>query len=618
MNAPLPLAETLFRRLVRRAGEFHGDRGGQILPLVFFLGIAFFVGVGLVVNTGKVVNRRIQSQDAVDAATVSGATSIARGMNFVARNNVTNAKILASIVIIRSFEPAIKASDLILKGWRIAAEIMIRVGDVLEKIPFPPGISQAGTVVKIAGGFIKAKVKQEMKTLKALLKIVKPIASKWDNEIKAGRDIGLGKGFGWKAVKGLSLFGDILGYGTPILAQLTAKTVHQSNLGTEPGSDCWLLPVYARLPACKGFASSFTKKVTPYVAKITSYMDIPGWLLLTLSMFPLTYRGAVVIEMAKIFLTVDVGVGTGVDGPDVGDDADAIRMKQLADEVDEREEEVATKSKRYDELENTLIPAKETEVTTAQAAYDKAVKDHGATSTQASVASTTLNTKKDELKKLKEERDTIKARIAVLQAEIEERNKEMEEIVKRRQSEGPGAGAGAGGGLGDPVPGIGQKLAMRTFHPWLVSGEDWPKAFTYWGLAWRSTGDRFLPGVYPDPTTPLPEPLGNLPLSDKAFTYAAARVYSPNRADLWTADWRAKLVRAELSLLPVNPFGRPPSTCAQTGPYLDVYAKLNLGFEIDLFGWIWKLPIPFDWPDWEFDIDWNLTLPNGPGALGKH
>mgnify|MGYP003515729168 CR=1 FL=1 len=159
-------------------------------------------------------------------------------MNFVARNNVTNAKILASIVIIRSFEPAIKASDLILKGWRIAAEIMIRVGDVLEKIPFPPGISQAGTVIKIAGGFIKAKVKQEMKTLKALLKIVKPIASKWDNEIKAGRDIGLGKGFGWKAVKGLSLFGDILGYGTPILSQLTAKTVYQSNLGTEPGSDC--------------------------------------------------------------------------------------------------------------------------------------------------------------------------------------------------------------------------------------------------------------------------------------------------------------------------------------------------------------------------------------------
>ena len=90
--------------------------------------------------------------------------------------------------------------------------------------------------------------------------------------------------------------------------------------------------------------------------------------------------------------------------------------------------------------------------------------DHGLTSSQATAAKTTLNTKKDELKALKDERDTVKARIEVLQGEIEERNAEMEKIAKRRQEEGaPGAGAGAGAGLGDPVPGVGQKLAKRTF-----------------------------------------------------------------------------------------------------------------------------------------------------------
>ena len=53
----------------------------------------------------------------IDAAAVSGATSLARGMNYLARNNVTMTKVLASIVVVRSFEPAIKASKLILKGW---------------------------------------------------------------------------------------------------------------------------------------------------------------------------------------------------------------------------------------------------------------------------------------------------------------------------------------------------------------------------------------------------------------------------------------------------------------------------------------------------------------------
>jgi hypothetical protein len=75
----------------------------------------------------------------------------------------------------------------------------------------------------------------------------------------------------------------VLGYGTPILAQMTTKTVYVANLGEKSESvdtplgkvkvpDCWLLPVYARLPACKGPASSFAKKVA-----LRRHDHVPTW-----------------------------------------------------------------------------------------------------------------------------------------------------------------------------------------------------------------------------------------------------------------------------------------------------------------------------------------------------
>jgi hypothetical protein len=164
------------------------------------------------------------------------------------------------------------------------------------------------------------------------------------------------------------------------------------------------------------------------------------------------------------------------------------------------------------------------------------VADHGTTSKEAGAARDVLKTKKDELKKLKDERDTVKSRIEQLQAEIEERNAEMEEIAKRRQEQGgPGAGVQVGGVRGDPVPGVGQVFFKRTFHPWLVLGDEWPKSFTYWGLATaRSrTASSWASTLRPPPAA---SPIAGLLLADKAFTYAAARVYSRNRADLWTAD----------------------------------------------------------------------------------
>lgn len=590
------------------------------MPLVFFLGLAFFIGVGLVVNTGKTVNRRIESQDAVDASAVSGVTSVARGMNYLARNNVTMTKVLASIVVVRSFEPAIKASELILKGWGIAAEVILRVGQALAAIPFPPGIAQVGFALELSGSFIKAKVKQEQRVLAQLLKIARKIAKKWDNEIKTGRAIGLGTGWGWKAVKGMSLLGDVLAYGTPILAQLSAKTIYKENLGDETGTDCWMIPVYAGLPACKGPFSSFAPEVNRYINdNVMLPIDIAGWTVLTLSMFPLTYRGAVIFEMAKIFLTIDGGIGSGASPPALPVDPDQARMDVLGKEVDEREVAIQKKKKRVVEIKDTLLPAKEKEVSAALAARDAIDKSKKADDWNA--ADKTYKARVKERDDLKTEKETLEKEIEVLRKEIEDRNTEMTEIANRRKDgKKPEVVGGVEVGLGDIVPTKGQKFVKRSFHPYLIDAAGYPKSFTYFALAYRDPAAHFLPGVYPSGKFPLPSPIKGLPLDSKAYTYAAARVYSPHQADLWTADWSAKLVRAELTLVPTNPIGKPPGACASAPAYFGLYGKFDLNIQIDIFDWVWDLAdlIPFEWPDWKFDVDWSLSLPEGPGALGKH
>jgi len=622
--APRSWPGRLLAHLRGRLAAFHGEREGQVLPLVFFLGLSFFVGVGLVVNTGKTVNRRIESQDAVDAAAVSGVTSLARGMNYLARNNVTMTKVLASIVVVRSFEPAIKASKLILKGWGIAAEVILRVGQALSAIPFPPGISAVGYALELAGTFIKAKVKQENRVLDQLLKIARKIAKKWDNEIKTGKMFGLGKGWGWKAVKGMSLVGDVLAYGTPILAQLSAKTIYAENLGAEKGTACWMLPLYPGMPVCKGPFSSFAPEVTRYINdNVMLVIDVAGWTVLTLSMFPLTYRGAVIFETAKIFLTVDGGVGSGASLPTLPVDPDQARMDVLGKEVDEREKAIEKKKNRVVEIKDTLLPAKEKEVTTALAARDAIDKSKHLDDWNA--ADKAYEDRKKERDALKDEQANLEKEIEVLRKEIEERNTEMTEISNRRKDgQKPKIDGGIQGGLGDVVPGIGQKFLGRKFHPYLLDPgldeKQWGKRCTFFTLAWRDPTTNFLPGVYPAAKFPLPSPIPGLPLDTKMFTYAAARLYSPHQADLWTADWSAKLVRAELGLLPSNPIAKLPAACAAAPAYFGAYGELNLNLQIDIFGWVWDLidMIDFPWPDWKFDIDWSLALPEGPGALGKH
>jgi len=77
-------------------------RSGQIL-VITLLAITLLVGlIFYVYNVGDQVNRRLEMQNAADAAAVSGGGWIARGMNVVALDNVTQARLMALALVLDS------------------------------------------------------------------------------------------------------------------------------------------------------------------------------------------------------------------------------------------------------------------------------------------------------------------------------------------------------------------------------------------------------------------------------------------------------------------------------------------------------------------------------------
>ena len=136
-------------RVLARLRGFHDDAQGQILPLVFAFSLAFFTGVVLLINTGTTVNAKIETQNAVDAANVSGATAIARGMNYLARNNVQMAKTLATIAIVRAFKDAIEAARLVLEIWDGIQIGLDATASAVAGIP-PAGPAVAGAAPRVA------------------------------------------------------------------------------------------------------------------------------------------------------------------------------------------------------------------------------------------------------------------------------------------------------------------------------------------------------------------------------------------------------------------------------------------------------------------------------------
>lgn len=124
---------------VRTGKSLHGDEGGQIAALGVLAAAAFACLLLLVVNTGYSTNGKIEMQNAADATAVSGATWVARGLNIISLNNVTQTQILALVLIIPALDRALTAAE-----WTLQAELL-----ACPALIFPPAIAACEITINI-------------------------------------------------------------------------------------------------------------------------------------------------------------------------------------------------------------------------------------------------------------------------------------------------------------------------------------------------------------------------------------------------------------------------------------------------------------------------------------
>lgn len=96
--------------------SLHSDDGGQISALGVLAAAAFACLLLLVINTGYATNGKIEMQNAADATAISGATWMARGLNIISLNNVTETQLLAIVMLIPALDEAFDLALLTLEG----------------------------------------------------------------------------------------------------------------------------------------------------------------------------------------------------------------------------------------------------------------------------------------------------------------------------------------------------------------------------------------------------------------------------------------------------------------------------------------------------------------------
>ena len=416
-------------RLLARIRGFHADRRAQILPLVFFVGIAFFTSTVLVINTGRTVTHRMQAQNGVDAAAVSGATAIARGMNYISSNNITMSKLLATVVIIRAFPGAIDKALDACEVWLVVAIAMKAAGTALAATGFG---AAAGAALQAISEVIRIKVNIEKQILKAMKEPIKAIADVWDND---------GNGIAWLALKALAKLGDGLAYISPLIALYTAKAVFAADVpGASAWTDVWMLPLYPTMPACKGKFADFVEKVTHYSEQYEKPIIIAGWIVLTLSLFPLFYEAEVKMQLQKLF----TGGGTA----DAVTDPDTAELQKEQDELKALQEKATEKDKELKRID-------------AQIAAVKADTDPGPHDAELG----------RDLISLQSKRDSVQLEIDSLKAQIEAKQDQIQALTDKRMNEGGGSSEGHPAGIGDGTGG--QPVQdNKEVYPYLIDGKE--------------------------------------------------------------------------------------------------------------------------------------------------
>ena len=105
--------------------RLHRDQGGQVSALAVVAAGIFACLLILVINTGAATSGKIEMQNAADAAAVSGATWVARGLNIISLNNVTESQLLALALIIPALDRAAPLAEATLQLELLACPALV-------------------------------------------------------------------------------------------------------------------------------------------------------------------------------------------------------------------------------------------------------------------------------------------------------------------------------------------------------------------------------------------------------------------------------------------------------------------------------------------------------------
>jgi hypothetical protein len=140
----------------------HRDERGQLIYLIVFSAAAFVALAALIINSGHMVTRKLETQNAADAAAVSASAWVARALNIVSVNNVAMTELLAVTVVLRAlketWEQGKQSSECMLGYMQFCCEKW-------QAIPYVGGALTAAckfhrdTAVKVAKQYFKAKLR---------------------------------------------------------------------------------------------------------------------------------------------------------------------------------------------------------------------------------------------------------------------------------------------------------------------------------------------------------------------------------------------------------------------------------------------------------------------------
>lgn len=185
------------------AAMLHSDDRGSISMIGLLCLGAFACLLFAVINVGVAVTEKVELQNASDASVLSGATIVARGLNLIALNNNTQAKLVALATIHYGLQSSIPIMKMVHKGYRMACT-------ALAAIPFVGAGLSAACHTAVAAGEI--------------------VLAAWEYVVNATKGIFQHpSGIAWKIMRILETFSRILADGIPALAAVEAWRIAREN-----------------------------------------------------------------------------------------------------------------------------------------------------------------------------------------------------------------------------------------------------------------------------------------------------------------------------------------------------------------------------------------------------